>query len=227
MAGNGLTFLWSDGFVTIPPSLRCAPIPARTNGPSPGVASLSWNDRDVCPTRHMRNIAMIARILRRAAVGIAASGLLAPPALLSAAEPAATVAPAMVSDVALGANGTLRGQVVNAAGAAVAGVNITVRQQETVIAKTSSGPDGKFEVVGLPGGIFQITTDQSEASVRLWATGNGATWRSPVGPRRSRSSRRARSIGARQIALTPFGDRRPRRDGSCRSRRRPSDRRRP
>lgn len=113
---------------------------------------------------------MIARILRRAAVGIAASGLLAPTALLSAAEPAATVAPAMVSDVALGGNGSLRGQVVNAAGAAVAGVNITVRQQETVIAKTSSGPDGKFEVVGLPGGVFRITTDQSEASVRLWAT---------------------------------------------------------
>ena len=118
---------------------------------------------------------MIARILRRAAVGIAALGLLTPPRLLSAAEPLATERPtepapaATIPDVALGTKGTLRGQIVNAAGAALEGVNIVVRQQETVLARTTSGPAGKFEIVGLPGGIFQITTDQSEASFRLWA----------------------------------------------------------
>ena len=106
---------------------------------------------------------MISRILRQAAVGIAALGLLAPPTLLSAAEPAA------ISDVALGANGTLHGQVVNATGAVVAGVEITVRQNETVLAQTTSSPAGKFEIVGLPGGLFQVATDQSEVSVRLWA----------------------------------------------------------
>ena len=104
---------------------------------------------------------MISRILRQAAVGIAALGLLAPPTLLSAAEP-----PATISDVALGANGTLHGQVVNAAGAVASGVEITIRQNDNVLARTTSSPAGKFEIVGLPGGLFQISTDHSEVSLR-------------------------------------------------------------
>ena len=118
---------------------------------------------------------MNSRILRQAAVGIATLGLLAPATLLSAAELPATGLPAvvpqaaMISDVALGAHGTLRGQVVDAAGGAMAGVNITIRQQENLIAQTTSDATGKFEVSGLPGGIFQITTDQSAGSFRFWA----------------------------------------------------------
>ena len=97
---------------------------------------------------------MIARILRRAAIGIAALGMLAPPTLLVAAEPPTPESPqttdaAVISDVALGANGTLRGQVVDAACAAVPGVNIIVRQQDNVLARTTTNPAGKFEIVGL------------------------------------------------------------------------------
>jgi hypothetical protein len=119
---------------------------------------------------------MNARILRQAAVGIAVFGLLTPPTLLSAAEPTAaqhagTVPQAtMISDVALGASGTLRGQVVDNAGGAMAGVDITIRQQETVVARTTSDPAGNFAVAGLPGGIFQITTDESAGSFRFWAS---------------------------------------------------------
>jgi len=117
---------------------------------------------------------MNARILQRAAVGIAVLGLLAPPTPLSAAnqptEVAASVPPAaVISDVALGTDGTLRGQVVDAAGGAMAGVKVRVRQQENIIAETTSNPAGKFEVAGLPGGVFQVTTDNSEGSFRFWA----------------------------------------------------------
>ena len=118
---------------------------------------------------------MNARILRQAAAGIAALGLLAPATILTAAElpsgqlPTAVPSAAMISDVALGAKGTLRGQVVDAAGGAMAGVRITVHQQENLVAETTSSPTGKFELAGLPGGIFQITTDHSEGSFRLWA----------------------------------------------------------
>ncbi|HEX4145194.1 MAG TPA: carboxypeptidase-like regulatory domain-containing protein [Pirellulales bacterium] len=118
---------------------------------------------------------MNARILRQAAVGIAALGLSIPPTLLSAAQSPATELPsanaplATISDVALAAGGTLRGQVVDAAGGAMPGVNVMIRQQDNVIARTSTDPAGKFEVAGMPGGVFQISTDRSEGSFRLWA----------------------------------------------------------
>ncbi len=71
---------------------------------------------------------------------------------------------------ALGANGTLHGQVVNAAGTVVAGVEITVRQNENVLARTTSSPAGEnSKSWDCPAVYSRITTDQSEASLRLWA----------------------------------------------------------
>ena len=118
---------------------------------------------------------MNARILRRAAVCLATLGLLAPPKFLLAAGPATPergglAAPAaQVADVALSPGGMLHGQIVDSSGAGVAGVLISVRQQNQVVAQATSDATGRFEVAGMPGGMFQLTTEHGQGSYRLWA----------------------------------------------------------
>ena len=120
---------------------------------------------------------MNARILRRATAGIAALGLVFPPSLLSAAEPqtptpgASPRQMAKINDVALAVSGTLQGQVVDGAGTALPGVTVTVRQQENLVAQVVSDAQGRFQVAGMPGGIFTLTTPGSDGNFRLWAPG--------------------------------------------------------
>src|ERR1700682_5315907 len=95
------------------------------------------------------------RILRHAAVGIGALGLLIPsPALL--ADESAKRMPAipgfeapLVSDVELGPGGTLMGQVLDVEGQGAAGIPVTVRRNDATLAATTSGAEGKFAVAGL------------------------------------------------------------------------------
>jgi hypothetical protein len=115
------------------------------------------------------------RILRQAAVGFGALGLLLPSQAVFAAPPGSS-APAipgfevpLISDIALGAGGTLAGQVVNEAGQGVSGIPVAVRHNETNVATATSGLDGKFVVSGLQGGIFQVSAGQGIEIYRLWA----------------------------------------------------------
>ena len=115
------------------------------------------------------------RILRQAAVGIGALGLLIPSPAVFAVE-RAHGAPAipgfeapLISDIALGPGGTLAGQVVSEAGQGVPGIPVTVRHNETVVATTTSGAEGKFIVGGLQGGIFHVSAGQGLEIYRLWA----------------------------------------------------------
>ena len=118
---------------------------------------------------------MNARILRRAAVCLATLGLLAPPNFLVAAEPATpqrgglAASAAQVGDVALSPGGMLHGQVVDSSGAGVAGVLVTVRQQNQLVAQATSDATGRFEIAGMPGGMFQLTSEHGQGSYRLWA----------------------------------------------------------
>jgi Carboxypeptidase regulatory-like domain len=128
----------------------------------------------------MRTIAMNARILQRAAVGVAALGLLAPPTLLSAAEPSATERPetiapaatapeAVVLDVALSSGGVFSGQVVDAEGRSQAGSSVMVCQQQQVVATATTDQQGQFSIRGLQGGVYQVVAGQGMKSFRLWA----------------------------------------------------------
>jgi hypothetical protein len=128
---------------------------------------------------------MKARILQRAAVGIAALGLLAPPTLVSAGGPSTNerpaaelpatelreeVAPAAaVSDVALAPGGVFSGQVVDAQGQPQAGSSVKVCQQQQVVATATTDPQGEFSIRGLQGGMYQVVTGQGMQSFRLWA----------------------------------------------------------
>jgi hypothetical protein len=123
----------------------------------------------------MRTIAMNARTVRGAAVCLAALGLLAPPRFLAAADtaPQQHDAPAaalpQIADVALAPGGMLHGQVVDSSGAGLAGITVSIRQQNQVVAQATSDATGRFAVAGMPGGIFQMTTEHTGASYRLWA----------------------------------------------------------
>ena len=118
---------------------------------------------------------MIARILRRAAVGVAALGLLAPPTQLSAAEPPATERPmptaavAVISDVALTSGGVFSGQVVDAQGQPQAGSSVRVCQQQQVVAAATTDQHGQFSIRGLQGGVYQVVAGQEINLYRMWA----------------------------------------------------------
>ncbi len=115
------------------------------------------------------------RMLRPAAAGLAALGLLVPPVAVSAAEPQRSPAPAaavdfpQISDVALGAGGTLNGQVVDAVGSGVEGAVVTIRRGDVVAATAVSGRQGYFAIAGLQGGVVQVSAGQGIGVYRLWA----------------------------------------------------------
>ncbi|HEX4145193.1 MAG TPA: carboxypeptidase-like regulatory domain-containing protein [Pirellulales bacterium] len=122
---------------------------------------------------------MTLRILRQAAVGIAALGLLTPSTNLSAAEPRAAEAPATmdplssaaVPDVALAAGGVFSGQVVDAQGQPQVGLSVMVCQSRQVVATTATDEHGAFSFSGLQGGMYQVVSGQGTVSYRLWAPG--------------------------------------------------------
>lgn len=112
-------------------------------------------------TRFSVGLAMLALI-----------GLLPGPALyaadtkLPAARAAATP---IIRDVALGADGTLLGMVVDSQGVPLPKLPVIVRQSTREIARTESGADGRFQVKGLTGGVYDVTAGPGVGTFRLWA----------------------------------------------------------
>jgi Carboxypeptidase regulatory-like domain len=118
---------------------------------------------------------MTTRILRRAAVGIAALGLFAPPRLSSAAEPQAPERPTAsapataIMDVALAAGGVFSGQLVDPQGRPQSGSSVELLQQQQTVATTTTDQDGRFSIPGLQGGMYQVVAGQEMRLYRLWA----------------------------------------------------------
>lgn len=74
-----------------------------------------------------------------------------------------------ITDVALQEGGILRGQALDANGAAKSGVSISVKWQNRPVAETITNSEGQFEVAGLRGGLHTITSDRGIAACRFWA----------------------------------------------------------
>jgi hypothetical protein len=110
--------------------------------------------------------------LQRAAISLAALGILTPPATLrAAAQPkplAVQTVDRAVADVALNVHGALRGRVVDRAGVAQAKQEIVVRQGDVVLARTTTDERGAFTVAGLRGGTYEVGTGQTTGTYRLW-----------------------------------------------------------
>jgi hypothetical protein len=81
--------------------------------------------------------------------------------------PTAPIAPA-VSDLALGPQGTLKGQVVDGQGRGLDGASVSIRQDGQEVAKTLTNRDGFFSATNLRGGTYEIVTGQSRSAYRVW-----------------------------------------------------------
>jgi len=98
---------------------------------------------------------------------LALAGMLVPAPLLHAAGEA-PVAPLLGNDVALAADGALRGQLVSAQGRGLPGECVTVSHGGHELVSTVTGPDGYFEVRGLRGGVLNISAGEATALCRAW-----------------------------------------------------------
>ncbi len=111
-------------------------------------------------------------LARYSAAWLACVGMLVPAAAWSAG-PQATTAQASshspVKDVALNSNGTLRGQIVDAAGAPVAGSRILIRQGATTVSELLTDQDGRFAANGLVGGTYELSAEHANGVYRLWS----------------------------------------------------------
>jgi hypothetical protein len=74
-----------------------------------------------------------------------------------------------INDVALGANGTLSGLVVDEQGYPLGGALVTVHQGKTVLAKAVSSKSGTFKVSRLRAGVYQVTAGGTTEVFRVWA----------------------------------------------------------
>lgn len=117
-------------------------------------------------------------ISRGIAVGLACLPLIAPPSACAAASPTGRIQTAplrtnsrqtAVVDVALRDRGRLAGRVMSANGTALAGTPVSVAYRGQAIARTATDTQGRFALIGLRGGVYQISTPGTIRSVRLWA----------------------------------------------------------
>jgi hypothetical protein len=103
---------------------------------------------------------------------LAAAMLTCLPACCLAADAAQPTDPAQsipeVQDVALARGGLLNGQVVDAKGAAMKAVPVSVWFENQQVAATVTNENGQFSVNGLRGGVHQVTAAQGSGVYRLW-----------------------------------------------------------
>ena len=75
-----------------------------------------------------------------------------------------------VPDVALGAGGTLQGQVVDVQGQPLGRIAVALRHRDREVARTISDESGRFRLTGLRGGVYGICVGQTAMVFRLWVS---------------------------------------------------------
>ncbi len=114
----------------------------------------------------------VTRTLKKITVAMSTVGLLAPSAIIQAAEPISTKASVqtaeLLSDVRLDGRGVLNGQVVMANGVAKVGTRVSVRQEVREVNQTVTDGQGRFEIHGLKAGVYSISTTDGTKLYRVW-----------------------------------------------------------
>ena len=111
----------------------------------------------------------ITRIVSQTAVAIACLGMLLPPSALAAGTPGANKqAKPTVRDVALGQQGSLRGQVVSAENVPVANKKVLVVAKGKQVAVTTTDAKGRFSVEDLRAGTYAVGTESTFGIYRTW-----------------------------------------------------------
>ncbi|MCH8045818.1 MAG: carboxypeptidase regulatory-like domain-containing protein [Planctomycetes bacterium] len=104
---------------------------------------------------------------------LACLGMMLPTGVLLAAQPsekftAARAAP-QVRDVALAADGSLRGRVVSFAGIGLGGVSVVARLAGREVARATSDKTGYFSLAVPRGGVYEVQAGSQTTLYRLWA----------------------------------------------------------
>ncbi|MFV1965106.1 MAG: carboxypeptidase-like regulatory domain-containing protein [Pirellulaceae bacterium] len=76
-----------------------------------------------------------------------------------------------VVDVGLRPGGTLVGRAVDSSGAPLTGALVTVKRASGEVATATTDSDGRFAVVGLRGGVYQVVAGEGCRIARLWSPG--------------------------------------------------------
>lgn len=115
------------------------------------------------------------RFLKRAALGLACAGILAPPTGVQAAGPQQEVAAKSQArkiqpvDLELAGKGLARGQVVDSQGIGIAGTVVSVRYQNKEVARTVTDKNGHFAVDNLRGGVHTVAAANGTGLYRFWS----------------------------------------------------------
>ncbi len=106
---------------------------------------------------------------------LACLGMVLPGWSLQAAQPGQ--APARrrptIADVELGAEGVLRGIVVNLQGVPIAQTTVVVSDAKQEVARTKTDMMGRFSVGKLPGGTLRVASGRYSTPIRAWAARTG------------------------------------------------------
>lgn len=107
-------------------------------------------------------------------LGLACLGMLIPAPVLEAAVTTGTAQPQVAAgaarmSVALGRGGALQGRAIDANGAALGGVNVSLRRLEGGDTTTVTDPAGYFAASGLRDGTYEIVAGRARGVYRAWA----------------------------------------------------------
>lgn len=75
----------------------------------------------------------------------------------------------LLTDIALQQGGTLVGRLTDSKGMLLQQEKITIRQDQQMIAETTTDKNGQFRVNGLRGGIYEVASARGAGSFRAWA----------------------------------------------------------
>ena len=109
-------------------------------------------------------------LIARIALGLSCVGMLMPQALMAASPP--PVRKTAMSDIVLGAEGTLVGRVVDGRGRLLPGRTVRVNRGARLIARVKTDRSGRFAVKNLPGGPYVVTSGSAGQVIRAWAAGS-------------------------------------------------------
>jgi len=128
----------------------------------------------------------LTRRIRQVAVVVASTGLLIPSNLLSTAARAGDSAGRgpdtrtngfriggrqVVRDVGLDRDGKLHGLVLGGTGVPARRVEVTALRQGHVVTRTVTDASGRFQLVGLHGGLWRLAGGNADGLFRVWAAG--------------------------------------------------------
>lgn len=114
--------------------------------------------------------------VKGAAVSLATFGLMFPQVQVLADSPQAPARSTpkagqtvTTPDIALTTGGTFSGRVVDHNGKVLEGAQVTLRQGKNEIAKTVTNKDGLYTFKNMRGGVYQVSSGNTEGVFRVWA----------------------------------------------------------